>query len=939
MTEKEIAYKEIEKLVNRFAEQETFYKQPTYNETETRRDFIDPFFNALGWDIDNKKGLLLTEREVSHERSVDTTKGKKTADYSFNFNGKILFYVEAKKPAIPLRIDPKPAFQLRNYGWNSNLNISILTDFEEFSIYDCTKKSKTTDKASKGRIKFIYYKDYLKEFDFIWETFSHSAVINGSLDQFIKKNINEREKETVDKEFLKSLENWRTYLATNIALNNKHLDEDEINFSVQQTIDRIVFLKICEDREVEKEGTLKSCLKKGNYYQNLFEHFKTADQKYNSGIFDFKKDTLTANITIENKIIKNIIADFDDIGYDFSKIPIEILGYAYEQFLGKIIRLEKSGHAVIETKPEVRKAGGVYYTPEYIVNYIVKNTVGKLIEHKTPEEISKIKILDPACGSGSFLLGAYQFLLNYHQNYYIKKYKGKITKDSPINQDGSLKTSEKKKILVNNIFGLDIDTQAVEVTKLSLLIKAMEGETTSTIETTLRLFHERVLPNLDNNIQSGNSLVNSDFYDAVLDLESKQERKINVFNWKKRFSQIDGFDIIIGNPPYRTLQLGKKQASEMDYLLEYYKTHFPYSFDYKINLFALFIEKCISIIAENGIFSMIVPSAFYNSQSYSKLREYLLKNGNFSILCDLRYKVFEQAEIGGNAIFFFSRNLNEKNIQFHSIDSYSEFYKPQIQNIQKENISKETGFNLNIDTNYIKIINKIAQLETVELGSITKIYQGIITGDNKKFLSDKPINDKWKKILRGRDINKYSIIFDNNYVLYEPELLWSNTNLTMFDVPEKIISRQTSDKLVAAIDSEHFFSLDSTHVIHLKTDKISLKYLLAVYNSKLINFIYQSRVKEIGRVFAQVKVINIKPLPIKLIDKNNKNENDLYNDIENLVDRIMVTNKEIQKKKIQHDKDVLLEKIEHLTNEIDRRIYKLYNIQQDEINIIEQLCH
>ena len=937
MTNKEKAYKEIEKLVNRFSEQEELYKQQSYNETQTRRDFIDPFFRAFGWDIENKKGLFQTEREVRHEDKIKIKEHTKAPDYSFHINNKRKFFLEAKRPSVSLRDDPEPANQLRTYGWNAKLNISILTDFEEFVIYDCTKKVLKTDKAAKCRIKFILYKDYLKEFDFLYDTFSKENVENGSIEQFAIKNINDRDKETVDKEFLKSLEGWRTYLATNIASNNKELDEEEINFCVQQTIDRIVFLKICEDRKIENEGSLKQCVKKGNFYNNLFYYFKVSGQKYNAGIFDFKKDTITEKLKIDNKILENIIDEFYESGYSFTIIPVEILGYAYEQFLGKIIRLEKSGHAIIETKPEVRKAGGVYYTPEYIVEYIVKNTVGKLIENKTPEEISKIKILDPACGSGSFLLGAYQYLLNYHQNYYNKHLKGKSTKNSPVNHEGFLTTAEKNRILLNNIFGVDIDIQAVEVTKLSLLVKALEGETTTSVETSLLLFHQRILPNIDNNILCGNSLVNSDFYDAVLNLNPKEERKINVFNWKKRFNQItDVFDAIIGNPPYRTLQLGKKQTSEKDYLLEYYKTHFPYSFDYKINLFALFIEKSISIISQNGIFSMIIPSAFYNSQSYCKLREYLLKNGSFSLLCDLRYKVFEQAEIGGNAIFFFKKNLKEEKIQFHSVDSYENFKNPKIQNILKENISKENGFNLNIDNEYIKVINKILQVETVELGSITKIYQGIITGDNKKYITVKPKNDKWKKIIRGRDINKYSITFDNNFVLYEPKKLWSNTDLKMFDVPEKIISRQTSDKLVAAIDTERYFSLDSTHVIHLTTNKITFKYLLALFNSKLMNFIYQSRVKEGGRVFAQVKVVNLKPLPIRLINKKDKNESTIFKEIENLVDKIMDTNKEIRKKIIQHEKDLLFEKAEHFTNEIDKRVYQIYNLNKEEIEIIEK---
>jgi len=177
MTPKEQAYQKIEKLIQRFSEQEEFYKKSTYNETETRRDFIDPFFEALGWDVANEKGLFETEREVTHEKRVDVKGKSKAADYSFKLNGKIKFYVEAKKPSVYLKDNPEPAIQIRTYAWNSKLSISIVTDFEEFVIYDCTKKVRKDDKASKCRIKHILYKDYHKEFDFLYDTFSKEDVI------------------------------------------------------------------------------------------------------------------------------------------------------------------------------------------------------------------------------------------------------------------------------------------------------------------------------------------------------------------------------------------------------------------------------------------------------------------------------------------------------------------------------------------------------------------------------------------------------------------------------------------------------------------------------------------------------------------------------------------------------------------------------------------
>jgi len=400
MINKEEAFQKISELVERFEDQLVSYKNAIYNETQTRRDFIDPFFKALGWDIDNENGYAESYREVIHEDKVKVGKTTKAPDYSFKLvGGKRLFFVEAKKPSISVKDEIPPAYQIRRYGWSAKLPISIITDFEEFAIYDCTKKPNPNDKASVARIKYLTFKNYLDEFDFLWETFSKERVLKGSFDKFIEDKANKKGTTTVDKAFLLSLDTWRTYLATTISWNNKNLDEDEINFAVQQTIDRIIFLRIAEDRGVEPENNLRLCIKSGVFYQNLFELFKIANLKYNSGLFDLDKDKLSRNLNVDNKVIRNIIEElyYPKCEYEFAVMPVEILGTAYEQFLGKVIRITPAHHAKIEEKPEVRKAGGVYYTPQYIVDYIVKNTVGKCIEGKTPTEVSNLKIVDPAC--------------------------------------------------------------------------------------------------------------------------------------------------------------------------------------------------------------------------------------------------------------------------------------------------------------------------------------------------------------------------------------------------------------------------------------------------------------------------------------------------------------------------------------------------------------
>ena len=390
MINKLTARQRIIELVSRFGEQSVSYKQSSYNETQTRRDFIDPFFKALGWDIDNEQGYAEAYREVIHEDKLKVEGSMKAPDYSFRLvGGKRLFFVEAKKPSVYVKEDIQPAYQVRRYGWSAKHPISIITDFEEFAVYDCNKKPDPGDNPSVARIKYLTFKDYSNEFDFIWDTFSKEQVLKGSFDRFVQADTHKKGTASVDKEFLESLNKWRTYLAVNISWNNKNLTEEEINFAVQQTIDRVIFLRITEDRRIEPYGTLKHSLTHGEYYKNLFDLFRNADEKYNSGLFDLEKDMICESLRIENKVVKTIINElyFPECPYEFSVIPVEILGSVYEQFLGKVIRITPAHHAKIEEKPEVRKAGGVYYTPQYIVDYIVQNTVGRLIKGKTPTEM------------------------------------------------------------------------------------------------------------------------------------------------------------------------------------------------------------------------------------------------------------------------------------------------------------------------------------------------------------------------------------------------------------------------------------------------------------------------------------------------------------------------------------------------------------------------
>ena len=620
MISKETAFLQIQDLVTRFEEQSDSYHSVNYNETLTRRDFIDPFFKALGWDIDNSQGYAEAYREVIHEDKVSVGGATKAPDYSFKLaGGKRLFFVEAKKPSVDIKNNIQPAYQIRRYGWSAKLPVSIITDFEEFSVYDCTRKPSPTDSAAVSRVRYLTWKDYLKEFDFLWNTFSKEKVLKGSFDKFVQSDTAKKGTATVDKEFLLSLDEWRKILAVAICKSNPALGEEEISFAVQRILDRLIFLRIAEDRNIEPYGNLKSTISQTDTYGNLLALFFRADEKYNSGLFDLRKDEITPFLKLDTKVIRNILNElyYPVCPYEFSVLSVEILGSVYEQFLGKQIRITEGHHVKIEEKPEVRKAGGVYYTPQYIVDYIVKQTVGKKIDGKSPVEIASVSIVDPACGSGSFLLGAYQYLLDHYKFWYAahnQPSKGK--KEQPLTPDGFLATAEKKRILITHIFGVDIDINAVEVTKLSLLLKCLEGETHASIQQQFSLWNERVLPSLDDNIRSGNSLIDLDFFDIELDFG--EPKKIKPFSWEKNFQTIfarGGFDVVIGNPPYVRQEL---LGDQKNYYRQKYKVYHGMA-----DLYSYFFERGAALLKEQGLFGIIVANKWMRAAYGEPLRRWL----------------------------------------------------------------------------------------------------------------------------------------------------------------------------------------------------------------------------------------------------------------------------------------------------------------------------
>ncbi len=624
-------------LIERFRRNAGEYRSSSYNEAQLRQEFLNPFFKLLGWDMDNAEGASERYKQVIHEDSIKINGDTKAPDYCFRVGGNRKFFVEAKKPAVRIKDDPVGAYQLRRYAWSSKLPLSILTNFEEFAIYDCRIKPSSSDKASTARIEYFSFTEYPQRWEQLLALFSLNGIVKGSFDRFVESTEGKRGTAEVDDAFLAEIESWRERLARIIALRNLGLSSDDLNFAVQKIIDRIIFLRISEDRGIEPYRQLSALTNGHNVYSRLSDLFRRADYKYNSGLFHFDDqkdrqeapDTFTLELLIDDNVLKDILGSlyFPNSPYEFSVLPADILGHVYEQFLGKVIRLTAGHQARVEEKPEVKKAGGVYYTPTYIVEYIVRNTVGKLLEGKTPRQASKLKIVDPTCGSGSFLLGAYQYLLDWYRSWY-ESHSPTTHKDTAYRGpkgDWRLTIKERKKILLDNIYGVDVDSQAVEVTKLSLLLTVLENETDESLSGQLKLFHkERVLPDLGENIKCGNTLIASDFYANMNGelFEDETSAHVMTFDWNEAFPKVfksKGFDAVIGNPPWG--------ASLSEVELEYLRHRYKRVVDRMVDSYIYFLDLATRIASPEGYVGFIVPGTLLNQVDARSIRRLLVSRG------------------------------------------------------------------------------------------------------------------------------------------------------------------------------------------------------------------------------------------------------------------------------------------------------------------------
>jgi hypothetical protein len=927
------AKENLTKLIEKFDRELSADHIKEYNEEATKTAFIQPLLkDVLGWDVNDRN-------EVSPEEKI--SRGR--VDYGLKVSGNIKFFIEAKPPKADLR---KHIEQAVRYGYNrKGVPFVLLTDFEELKLFDVTVKPDARNPL-KGLKIDLRWNQYLSQFEKLW-LLSRESIVNGELDRLLL--VKPKERLPVDKAILDDLKGWREILAKDIFKNNQKLfssgdrekDATYLKEIAQRILDRIIFMRSCEDRGLIHRHSLKELFEERtetvgtNTIVFLREEFKHYNLIFDSDLF--RPQEWEDNLAVDFKAMRGIVLDTYN-PYQFDVIPLEVLGNIYEQYLGYTIRLTE--HQVkYELKPEVRKAGGVYYTPEYIVDYIVKNTVGRLLQELPHNKIKKLRILDPACGSGSFLIRAYEEMLNYYRNQ--KKQQKKPAKGQEIldlkqeEQEPRLTIYEKSDILREHIFGVDIDEQAVEVTKLSLMLKMLKDE--------YGIIPGRaILPMLDKNIKCGNSLISGD----TLELKKyfgDEWYKVKPFNWDEEFRKImkeeGGFDVVVGNPPYvRALHFENDKA--------YYKGEFA-SATGAYDIYVLFMEKSLALSRRGGILGLITPNKYFVADYASGIRKIILSNSSLLEIADMGHckSVFAGALISTAITIFQKSTPSSSRIRLKILtdDNVSQIAEVSYQSVPLDQITNTEGtiqVYANKDTN--RLLARLVK-QSKRLSDVAQVRTGVMGFDY--WAMDEWINDKNKGVLIATNsyIDRYRFLWGKKVRLYnrdvfKPRLnpkcnILSPATIELF-MAKKILIRGVARCLTAMLDEEGVGLLVAVHSV--MSEKYNHKFLIGLLNSRLFNWLhilqfYSARIPE-GSLRYPISFLS--SLPIRTINFSNPSEKKLHDGVVALVDVMLDLNKKIQGAK-GGEKEQIQRQIEKTDREIDEMVYKLYGITEEEKKIIE----
>lgn len=997
---------EIGQLIEKFEREKTAGRIYDYNESETKAGFIEPLLQALGWDTRDRN-------EVGFETKVSGGR----VDYSLKLQGAPRIYVEAK----PLKADlakPDIVTQAITYGYNTKaVKWVLLTDFQELRLFDVTLKP-TLRNLERGLRLQLPCTDYLNRFDELW-LLSKSSVETGALDRTLLPKRAERDRLPVDRAILEDLTRWQEILAKDLYKHSGYsLEADRLREAAQRILDRIIFIRSCEDRKLTHAERLRDLVEQRreeigtNFGLVLKGLFRRYDRDFNSDLFapHFSED-----LAVDFTVLKEIILGTYE-PYLFDVVGVHLLGSIYEQYLGYTINLTEK-RVKYELKPQVRKAGGVYYTPEYIVDYIVKNSIGRVLRERGKARTSKqknlsLRVLDMACGSGSFLIRAYDELCRYYETVKAEALKQRATALKAARMDQftfplaageeeasqRLSILEKRQMVVDHLFGVDIDPQACEVARLSLMLKMLEDE--------YGIIPGRaILPALDYNVQCGNSLISGD----VLNLQSFFQEdwvKTKPFDWEVHFRRImeeGGFDVIIGNPPYVRIQtLLRDQVA-------FFNQHYA-SATGNYDIYILFVERALQLLKPGGILGFILPHKFFQAAYGKGLRKVIADQRCLMEIVNFRdNQIFEGSSTytcllflqkDGAKSFKYAeiRKLIEPEKQLQIVGNYEE-YADQDTKVYKVRPNVLTG-----DPWHFRLGQQGGLLERLSergrpLEEVTeRIFQGLKTSADDVYLLDfidckketviaysKALEKEAeleseiaKPLIKGGQMRRYLIVepekviifpyrgsalipkkeFQDRYPRCWEYLLANKRNLEnreggkmkgegwyayiypkslgKFDLP-KIITPDLALSASYCYDSEgtYYFTGGAAGGYGIiPRDQIHPKYLLGLLNSHLLDWFLHLISTPFRGGYFSYEARFIKQLPIRLIDFSNPAEKKLHDDLVALVDVMLTLHHRLQQA-VGAEHEQLQRQIEKTDREIDSLVYKLYSITDAERIIVE----
>ncbi|MFA5412730.1 MAG: N-6 DNA methylase [Candidatus Micrarchaeia archaeon] len=880
---------------------------------ENTKDYIDELFRILGWDIID---------DVIKEYG---TGKRKRVDYAFHLAGATKFLLEAK--AYREDLEDRYVDQTLQYGYQNNKTWVVLTNLREIRIYN----AKYFDQEEQIRQLFapITLENALERFDDLW-LLSKDAMEHGLINQVATKYGKIRPREAIDKKIFEDLMEWRSLLTKSISKNNKFEGTPEeagerIDEAVQKILDRLIFVRVCEDRGLEEEEVLKWCIrqskedKKYDLMKYLNRLFSKLNGVYNSGLFasHFSENLKIDDETLE-KVINHTYISPDGLKYDFSAIDADILGTVYEQYLGTLLKKTEK-RATLKSEKAQRKKMGIYYTPTYIVDYIVKNTLGKkLKECKTPEEALKIKVLDPACGSGSFLIRAYDEFKRWFESYKAKSGKG--------GEQTVLSSDDKKglqtfmdRVLENCIYGVDLDTKAVEIAQLNLLLKSAEDR------------HK--LPKLDHTIQNGNSLVDDPAIAGRF-----------AFKWEDKFPEVfrqGGFDVVIGNPPYiNAIQLNKVVGENVK---KFWKTKYETARG-TYDIYILFFEQSLKVCREGGFVSFITPNKYLSAPYAVAFREWFCKLYTLNRILDLsKVQVFADPSVYPIISIFENKKAGQT-------------YELLGERIFSENLADKTSYTVSskwltalpehiwgvILSDNAALIGKIMK-NSKSLESISIVQATSTAAEADEYSSYINETKSGMPIINTGTIDRYSTTYGSSSFMNKGTKLMkptldlskvSETRKKIYQTPKIIISKLAL-RIEGFLDLDGSYASINTNCIYLKeNNKDELEYLAGVINSKLLSFVYSelfSGLRMSGGYF-QFQAPQLRVLPIANVTPAQKEK------VGKAVARIVQLSEKINQSgvKSSNENQRLIAEIQKTDAEIDILVYDSYNLTEAEKKTIEK---